>query len=373
MSKLPLTTQAALMFQSVPSLDLAQLLEEANAQLAGADLPVFEMDPTGTDVFALLRSEKMHATIAVHSGPLGLRGLERALTAPAAEARIAHFEQALTKGRAHVVIAVGEGPSPVRFDTPVPVAAKLRLAVLARLIACITARERPLAAHLCSSDLLYTPQALEAAIAAPSDESLLLHPEPLTDQTGPDGEEGRGLILRNSHHLLDRTLVIEGVPEPVPAKVTAKLAHTLLRQARAGKIRLDHGASLKDAAGTTLRIRHEDPDAADPAGRIVVSFWSAPAASGGAETAQPFIPHPGYTAFPADVPEQDAPGPQPGWPALGDDAQHPAPAPRASGPNWMLWVGFGLFLWIGLPLLNVPKMVIESAFSSGQESPFVDR
>ena len=29
----------------------------------------------------------------------------------------------------------------------------------------------------------------------------------------------------------------------------------------------------------------------------------------------------------------------------------------------MILVGIGLFLWVGLPLLNLPKIAIESAFS----------
>lgn len=373
MPKLPLTTQAALIFEMPPALDLARLLEDVNAALDEAELPTFEMGPAGTDVFALYRSDTLHATVAVHSGPLGLRGLERALTAPAAEAQIGRFEQALTKGRAHVVIAVGEGPSPVRFDTPAPVAAEIRLKVLARILDCVTAHARPMAAHVCSSDMLYTPEALAAALTGTPETALLLHPEVLTEQTGPQGEEGRGLILWNSHHLIGRTLVIEGLPAPVPARVAAKLAQTLIRQSRSGKIRLDPGASLKDAAGTMLRIRHEAPDEADPAGRIVASFWAAPASAGGAETAAPFVPHPGYTAFPADP----APAPEnaeaQGWTAPGAIPHSRSERRGGASPNWMLWVGFGLFLWIGLPLLNVPKMVIEAAFSSADENPFLAR
>ena len=31
----------------------------------------------------------------------------------------------------------------------------------------------------------------------------------------------------------------------------------------------------------------------------------------------------------------------------------------------MILVGIGLFLWIGLPLLNIPKAVLEATFSEG--------
>ena len=36
---------------------------------------------------------------------------------------------------------------------------------------------------------------------------------------------------------------------------------------------------------------------------------------------------------------------------------------QAGGSGWMILVGIGLFLWVGLPLLNLAKMAIESAFS----------
>lgn len=371
MPKMPLTTQAALIYEAPPELSLSALLSEANADLAKSGLPAFEMGPASSAVFGLFTAPAMHATVAVHPGPLGTRGLERALAAETSEARMQQFEAALIEGRAHVVIAVGEGPSPVRFDTPTPVPVETRLKVLATLMKSVMGQARPLAGHNCAADRMFTVQALEDAVARAPEHALLLHPEILPAQTGPDGESGTGLVLFNSHYLLGRTLVIEGVPEQVPAAVTEKLAKTLIRQACAGKINLDDGASLRDAAGTTLHIRHEAPDQADPAGRIVASFWTGAATDGGADTAAPFISHPGYAA----VPVEEHPEPTVGreeWSGV-EPSAHLAEKTARTGPNWMLWVGFGLFLWIGLPLLNVPKMAIEAAFSSSQQNPFLDR
>lgn len=370
MPKLPLTTQAALIYEVPPEISLSDLLEPANAALSAAGLPVFEVGPAATEAFALFTAPKLHATLAIHNGALGVRGLERALAAEPDNTRLDRFETALTRGRAHMVIAVGEGPSPVRFDTPAPVPVADRLRVLACLMRCVTQIAAPMAAHVCAADRMFTPEDLETALAEAPERSLLLHPEALGGMIGPEGENGAGLAMRNAHHLIGRTLVIEGVPEPVPAEVTAKLAQTLIRQAAAGKIRLEDGASLRDGAGTTLHIRHEAPDAADPAGRVIASFWTEPAQKG-AEAEPPFVPHPGYAAVPVEPPAAPE-APADAWASIAPPP-HVSERPAKTGPNWMLWVGFGLFLWIGLPLLNVPKMVIESAFSSAQDNPFLDQ
>ena len=139
---------------------------------------------------------------------------------------------------------------------------------------------------------------------------------------------------------------------------------------------LAHGDRLSEKLGTALYVRHLSANAAFPAGRIVVSFSETAPPRTRQTAGQPFLPHPGYAAISGHSAEA-APRPNDEWTPdrsardrdtdpVGLAGLSASPRERSgSSPTWMILVGVGLFLWIGLPLLNVPQKLLQATFSDG--------
>jgi len=367
MSDTTMKTQAALIFDGVPEVALEEIRIRINKALGKRGYPEFELGSGASDSFVLFRNPQFHATIAIHKTPLGLRGQERAAASPVVREKEADFAQIAQTGPAHILICVGEGPEPLSFDQPAPVETKIKLEVLLTLIRLVMRQARPVAAHLCTSDMFYTADDLDAAFSGGFPPSILVHPVETTKQTGPDGDERPGLILYQSEHLIGKTLVLEGVPASVPLDMSLSLADTIIRQHMKGTLPLADGDTLSETVGMELYVRHAEPDAAFPGGRIVASFWpSAP--DGGAMPGEPFPNHPGYAAVPA-TPGSDTSSGETGdgtWvPPSPGSSYAPDGSSKRRSSGWMILVGIGLFLWIGLPLLNIPKAVLEATFSEG--------
>lgn len=355
-----LTTQAALLYPATPDLTFDELLTEINTFLTRRGEQALERSEMSSQHFVLFSNPRLHVSIALHATPLGARGLDQALTAAVTRAKGEDFDRLAADSPAHLRIAVGDGPHPMPIERPDAVQVRTKLRLLQEVLRLVTARARPLAAHLCTSDLFYTPEELAAALAAAPSPVLTLHPVPTPKQTGPRGRDGTGLIAWQSHHLIGRTLVLEGIPEAVPLEMSLALLDTLVREKVKGALALAEGDALKETLGMALYVRHAAPDATFPKGRIIVSFWPEPAEAAGTEAPAPFRPHPGYSAVTA-VWERDAEGGE--SVTLGHGSLRSTGKRQAGGSGWMILVGIGLFLWVGLPLLNLPKMAIESAFS----------
>ncbi|MEC7256735.1 MAG: hypothetical protein VXW58_02850, partial [Pseudomonadota bacterium] len=270
MPDLSLTTQAALLYDTKPDFDPVSVLDELNTKHR---FGTFGLDSMATPQFALLTDGKMHATIAVHANPLGAHSLKRALASPVSAAKDSDFPTLVNDCRAHIVVSVGSGTSPVTLDTVEPVAVETRLKLLFALLRMVHRRYRCRAAHLCTSDLMYTPKDLDIELGQPLPPALVVHPE-FTRPTAPgadtDAPPLRRLIAHNSQYLLSRTLIIEDIPEPVPLDMAQTLLDTLLHQAARGALPLAHGDQLSETMGMALHVRHLSANAAFPAGRIVV-------------------------------------------------------------------------------------------------------
>ena len=368
MSNTRMATQAALIYADQPTLNLDEIRVRINKALSKRGYPEFEMGMGSSEQFALFRSSKMHATVALHNGPLGIRGQERAAVNAVTRAKDTDFASIAQNSSAHVLICVGDGPDPVSFDQPAPVDVKIKLEVLLTLIRLVMRQARPKVAHLCTSDMFYTADELEAGFANGFAPSMMLHPIETKPQPGPDGELRKSLILFQSEYLAGKTIVLEGIPDPVPLDMSLSLAETMIRQHMKGTLPLADGDALKEAVGMELYIRHAEPNAAFPSGRIIASFWATPAETADATAATPFINHPGYAAISASPSSRDDAE------DATDDTWSPSStrsayvSDKASGKrssSWMLLVGIGLFLWIGLPMLNIPKAVLEATFSEG--------
>ena len=355
-----LTTQAALIYHSAPDLPFDALLNEINSFLTRRGEPSLELNEVSSDQFALFSNPRLHVSIAVHSTPLGERGLEQAFNAAVTRAKGEDFVHIARNTPAHLRIAVGDGPHPTPFDRPDVVQPRTRLRLMQEVLRLVMDKARPVAAHLCMSDLFYTTEELESALAAAPTPSLSLHPVPTPRIVGPNGRDGTGLIAWQSHHLIGRTLVLEGIPEAVPLDMSLALLDTLVRENVKGALALADGDELKETLGMALYERHAEPDAGFPAGRIIVSFWPAAPDATIATPLTPFRNHPGYSAVTAVWESEDDTG---SGASLGSGSLRGSGARQSGSSSWMILVGIGLFLWVGLPLLNLPKIAIESAFS----------
>ncbi|MAY88898.1 MAG: hypothetical protein CML02_19515 [Pseudooceanicola sp.] len=376
MPDISLTTQAALLYDSKPGFDPVSVLDELNTK---HKLGTFALDQMATPQFALLTDGKMHATIAVHANPIGAQALARALASPVSAAKDADFPALVNSCRAHVVISVGSGTSPVTLDAVEPAPVEQRLKLLFALLRMVHRRYRCRAAHLCTSDLLYTPKDLDIELGQPLPPALVVHPEltrAAATEVGGSKPPLRHLIGHNSQYLLGRTLIVEDIPDPVPLDMAQTLLDTLLHQATRGALPLAHGDRLSEKLGTALYVRHLSANAAFPAGRIVVSFSETAPPRTRQTAGQPFLPHPGYAAISGHSAEA-APRPNDEWTPdrsardrdtdpVGLAGLSASPRERSgSSPTWMILVGVGLFLWIGLPLLNVPQKLLQATFSDG--------
>ncbi|MEX0282332.1 MAG: hypothetical protein AB3N13_14205 [Arenibacterium sp.] len=373
MSQQVLTFQAALIYAAPPVFEAEELLSSLNSALVAMGHVPMTLGPMSSDQFVLFSQPKLHATIAVHRAPLGTQGLERALNSARNSKHGFEFQPALEKKRAHVVITVGEGDTPLPFDPPEPVDARTKLETLFRLIRFVTAEARPVAAHFCTSDRLYTPEELDKALTRTLPMSLLVHPSEVRVDQRAGGQTGTSLIAHQSHHLLGKTLIVEGLPVNVPRKLGQQLVDGLLTKYLEGELPLAEGDRIRKNEDITLYVRHVEPVNACPNGAIVVSFWSEPPRANYLDRQPAFEGHHGYNALaqkPRDTESvSDFAGAE-DWDADYISSIGATSSQRKSGPPvWMILVAVGVFLWVGLPLLNVPQTLIESTFSEGLLSP----
>ena len=386
MSRPSPVTQAALYYATPPELAFPALLEALNQATGDRIRPALMPGDGTTQTFALFTNVAFHATVAILDGAPDIDTSD-ALSLPGAPDR-----ETLRGTGAHVVVTVGIGPSAMAFDPPKPVPVKTRLDVMMTLVTLIAEQARPLAVHLCPSDRLFRPEAILQA-ARPLPPSLLTRPVqtwPMqtgpvrtcpadthsaqsdpdhadTNPIGPDPIDSpgaghprnpatpHGLIAHQSELLIGRTLELSGIPAPVPFSMAVTLAESLLRQAQAGRLALADGDTITSATEAALHVRHAPPDAAFPAGRIVVSFEEHAHCPHHADD-RPYAGHRGYAAS-----RGGGTGPEDAW-----APQHGLPAPSSGhgSPTWMILLAIGLFLWVGLPLMEVPQRVVREAFSS---------
>lgn len=369
MSQQVLTNQAALIYAEPPVFDAADLLGALNSALVSMGHVPLKPGPMMSEQFMLFSQPRLHATIAIHRTPLGTHGLERALNAARLGRAACDYQPILKKNRAHVVITVAAGETPLPFDPPEPVEARTLLEILFRLIRFVTAEARPVAAHLCTSDRLYKPEELDRALTRNLPASLLVHPTEVRVDQRAGGQTGVSLIAHQSAHLLGKTLIIEGLPLSVPKKLGEQLVESLIARHLEGKLPLANGDRVRKNDDITLHVRHEDSVSVSPDGAIVVSFWDQAPKANYLDRQSPFEGHRGYNALPpkSPMPEDMAEASDSSnWDSGYISGAALSSSPRKSGPpTWMIMVAIGMFLWIGLPLLDIPKSVIESTFSNG--------
>ncbi|MEX0338388.1 MAG: hypothetical protein AB3N11_05035 [Arenibacterium sp.] len=369
MSQQVLTPQAALIYADPPVFDAKELLASLNTALVAMGHVPTKLGQMSSDQFILVSQPRLHATIAIHRAPLGAKGLERALNTSRHVQHSFAFQPELEKKRAHVVVTIGEGDAPLPFDPPEPVDARTKLEILFRLIRFVTAEARPVVAHFCTSDRLYTPEELDKALTHSLPMSLLVHPREIRVDQRAGGQTGTSLIAHQTAHLLGKTLIIEGLPVNVPRKLCQQLVESLVAKYLDGDLPLADGDRIRKNEDITLYVRHIDPVTACPSGAIVVSFWADPPRANYLDRQPAFEGHHGYNALTHTPAPSEETTDSTGADEWGTDyiaSIASAPTPRKSGPPvWMILVGVGLFLWVGLPLLNIPQTLVESTFSEG--------
>lgn len=374
MSNQVLTSQAALIYAAPPVFEPDTILMSLNSAIVSMGHAPLTLSPMASDQFMQFSHPALHATIAIHRAPLGISGLERALNAARVARHAFGFQEVIENNPAHVIITIGEGASPLPFDTPDPVPARTKLEILFRLMRVITAEARPKAAHLCTSDRFYTPEELDKALTRNLPISLLVHPIEMRVDQNETGQTGTSVIAHQSEHLLDKTLVIEGLPPNVPKQLAEQLIESLIGKYLSTDLPLANGDKIRKDAEMTLHVRHSDPLRHCPNGAIIVSFWSAPPHDGYLVNQPHFEGHPGYMPLvrkpnTSEQP-QDEEASDLGWTPTYMSAVSSETNPRKSAPPmWMILTGIGLFLWVGLPLLNVPQMLIESTLSNRLDVP----
>jgi len=366
-----LITQAALIYPVAPQLPLASIFEELNE----LDIwPEMTASPMSSPQFALFANADLHASVAIHRNRLGGPGFDRALNSEVTKAKPDDFDRILDLSQAHVVISVGDGPTPAAFDKPKPVPVSTRAALLFELIRIVMSQVRPQAAHLCTSDMFYSTEELDKALLQPLPPILMIHPVPAVSRA--NGTRSNAMIAQQAQYLIGRTLVIDAVPDPVPTEMSVVLIDTLIRQHMSGALPLKDGDALAEALGMSLLIRRVPPDADFPAGRIVASFADETEESKMSETAVDFRPHPGYGAVATARPEPERQGDIPDWtPPEGASVRGSSSSTESSKgiPTWMILVGVGLFLWVVVPLLDIPRLAIQAAFSNDLNRNIADR
>ena len=105
-----------------------------------------------------------------------------------------------------------------------------------------------------------------------------------------------------------------------------------------------------------------------PDGRVIATFRPETPGTEPEDDAAPFAGHPGYSALAPAVSQPDE----------HDETWSPVPGAVAPGrtqsgrglSTWMVLLVVGVFLWIGLPLLNVPQKLISTTFSNDLNAPF---
>lgn len=356
-----LMTQAALIYGAAPDLDFAALRAALNHALASSGSPALEDSPMSSDQFALFRNARVHVSIALHRTPLPARGLQHALAAAATRSKRCDFERILDQSHAHVIVSVGDGPTPLPLEPVTAAPAAIKLALLHKAITLIHDRAPADALHMCTNDLFHSAAEIEGAAAQAIAPALVMHP------LAAD-EPSRAIRLCNSEHLIGSVLEIHEIPNRVPVSMQLTLANTLVTQHMSGALPLDDGDRLEDAVGMGLTVHRARPTAQAPSGRIVVTFDSEAPQRAPRWDSAAFHPHRGYSVLSsaiAPAAETDEWTPDS---ASGYGARIAASAENRSS-NWMIWVGIGLFLWIGLPLLDIPQKIIHATFSDQLVGP----
>lgn len=361
-----LNTQAALVYRAPPVIDLGALRARINAELASSGSPALEDSPMSSDEFVLFRNARLHVTVAIHRTPLPTRGLQHALSAPATRSRRTDFAALIAQSRAHVIVSVGDGPAPIPLEPVTPAPPALKLALLHKTVSLLHTQSPAEALHTGANDLFHTAAEIETAATQAIVAGFVMHP------LAADAP-ARALRMINSELLIGKVLEIHGIAEKVPVSMQLVLANTLVVQHIAGNLPLEDGDRLEDSVGMGLTIRHARPTAQAPEGRLVVAFDNDGLQRAPRWETAVFTPHPGYSA-PLAPPAPAALDGQVEWipPGAGGYSSRVVAAAENRSSNWMIWVGIGLFLWIGLPLLNIPQMILQATFSEDLVGPAGD-
>lgn len=372
MPKDTLTTQAALIYADRPGLPFDTILDRLNSALAKRDIqPMETRDPSSRE-FRLIGNDRLHATIAIHGNPLGSRGQTRALKISEQLGATQDFEALAQTCPAHIQICVGEGPSPVLFEAPKPVPAAQRLMLLFTVLRLVMGYARPAAVHLCVSDRFYDSDDLEQSLSGGPAPDLLWHPQVFARRQDAGGRTREDLVLHQSECLLGRTLILSGLPAKMPLAQRLDLAQRLTHQHLDGSAPLEDGVIAGSDGQPTLSIRTFPPDLSAPHGRIVAEATGSTPSN---ETVPLFAPHRGYSAVshdPGDPGDPAKPGLRPGdsgaddtgWQDHDIPSARPGPRPKTrKSAAWITLGVLGLFLWVGLPMLNLPKLALEAAYS----------
>lgn len=177
-----------------------------------------------------------------------------ALASPILADRRGRFSEAIRTHLAHVRVLV---TAPTGSDLPPLV---VRIAVLKAALDTVCALEEATLVHCLPGNMLLDPAELREA----RDAALLaFRPDPVPG----DMAHEVGLRATGSHHLLGRTLVLAPAPRALDASIA--LAARII-ETHSGELPR-HGSEIETEDGETLYARHDAPDAADPAGRVVFS------------------------------------------------------------------------------------------------------
>ena len=333
--------QASLVYDAAPRFDFAALTGAANLVLRETGHGALMIKPQSTEVFALFGNDILHATIAIHDTPLRLGGTTG---------------EKLAVSKAHVVISVRSGSDPVAFDKPEPASVVLMASLLQQLARSVHEAAPCKSVHIAASDRFFSADVFDD-LDATLTPHLFLSPEKLTDVVGPEGQTGQQYVFHQSRHFVGRELVLRGVPAKVPEVMVTTLIDTLIHQHLNGAVALGDGDTISGSLDISLFVRHAT--SRDGRACVLVSFWPEP------EGTSPQLP-----VFSVQTATSPAPAPI----AVEDPDDWSAPGPGAystdnrtdkgSKSTWILLVGLGLFLWVGLPMLDIPQKVIKSAFSN---------
>ena len=333
--------QASLVYDAAPRFDFAALTEAANLVLRETGHGALVIKPQSTEVFALFGNDILHATVAIHDAPLRLGGTAG---------------EKLSVSKAHVEITVRSGPDPVAFDKPEPVSVVLLASLLQQLARSVHEAAPCKSMHIAASDRFFSADVFDD-LGASLTPHLFLSPEKLTDVVGPEGQTGQQYVFHQSRHFVGRELVLRGVPAKVPQEMITTLIDALIAQHLNGSVPLLDGDTISGSLDISLNVRHAT--SRDGRACVLVSFWPEP------EGTSPQIP-----AFSVQTATSPAPTPTAAeypdeWSAPGSGAYSTAKSTeKGSKSTWILLVGLGLFLWVGLPMLEIPQKVIKSAFSN---------
>lgn len=184
------------------------------------------------------------------------------------------YDRDVRQHRAHITLSLR---SRVENATDEPVA---RLRILMSATLALLDQCAPSLVLWRPSNMLFTPWEIEAVADHELPLALSVHPQPTTE-----ADKLTGLRLEGAHHFAGQTLCVDASARSF--EDSYDIAISALAAKTGQLLPLDHGDILETRNGEELFVRHEAPDAKDPAGRLCLSL-TAPAIL---ET-QPLAPHP---------------------------------------------------------------------------------